>query len=94
MATVDPITPTEILDEIIQPIEPSFGPDFAQMVLRLHLSDVAQERIREFLRRNNAGTLEPVEKTALENYLLVGQFLDILQAKARASLQSTGDSRS
>ena len=91
MATVNPITPTEILDEIIQPIEPSFGPDFAQMVLRLHLSDVAKERTRELLRRNNAGTLELVEKTALENYLLVGQFLDLLQAKARASLQGSGN---
>jgi protocatechuate 3,4-dioxygenase beta subunit len=37
MSSVDPITPTEILDEIIQPIEPSFGPDFAQMFLRLRV---------------------------------------------------------
>jgi hypothetical protein len=91
MATVNPITPMEILDEIIQPIEPTFGPDFAQMVLRLHLSDVAQERIRDLLGRNNAGALDSVEKTALENYLLVGQFLDLLQAKARASLQGSGN---
>jgi len=58
------------------------------MVLRLRLSDVAQDRIRELLQRNNAGTLDSAEKAALENYLLVGQFVDLLQAKARESLKN------
>lgn len=88
MQTTSPITATEILDEVIDPIEPSFAPEFARMVLGLRLSDAAQDRIRDFLRRNNAGTLEADEKAALENYLLVGQFLDLLQAKARTSLQN------
>ena len=87
METTSPISATEILGEVIQPIEPSFAPEFAGMVLQLRLSAAAQDRIRELLERNNAGTLAATEKTALENYLLVGQFLDLLQAKARASLQ-------
>jgi hypothetical protein len=37
--------------------------------------------------------LEAAEKAALENYLLVGQFLDLLQAKARASLQNGATSQ-
>lgn len=82
-----PITATEILGEVIEPIEPSFAPDFARMVLQLRLSDPAQERIRELLRGNNAGTLDSVEKSALDNYLLVGQLVDLLQAKARVSIQ-------
>jgi hypothetical protein len=86
MATSSPITPTEILDEVIAPSEPSFAPEFARMVLQLHLSDAAQARIRELLRANNAGTLDAGGRAALENYLLVGQFLDLLQAKARVSL--------
>jgi hypothetical protein len=85
--TAAPTTATEILGEVIQPSEPSFELDFAKMVLRLRLSDSAQERIRELLQRNNAGTLASTDKAALDNYLLVGQFLDLLQAKARASLQ-------
>jgi hypothetical protein len=85
--TISPITAVEILDEVIRPIEPTFAPDFAQMLLRLHLSDASQRRIRELLQRNNAGTITSSEKVALEKYLLVGQFLDILQAKARASLR-------
>jgi hypothetical protein len=87
MATIGPITATEILDEVIQPIEPSFPPEFASVMLRLRLSDSAQERIRDLLSRNNAGNLDAADKTALENYLLVGQFLDLLQAKARVSLK-------
>jgi len=85
--TTSPITATEILDEVIQPIEPSFAPEFARLLLRLRLSDTAEDRIRELLQRNNAGTLDASEKAALENYLLVGQFLDLLQGKARVSLQ-------
>ena len=88
MATTNPISATEILDEVVGPIEPAFAAEFARMILRLRLNDAAQERIRELLRRNNAGTLEDAEQAALENYLLVGQFLDLLQAKARASLQN------
>jgi hypothetical protein len=87
MATANPITATEILDEVIEPLEPSFAHEFARVVLSLSLSDMAQERIRELLRRNNAGNLDKSEKEVLENYLLVGQFIDLLQAKARASLQ-------
>lgn len=87
MATANPITATEILGEVIQPVEPSFAPEFAQMMLGLHLSESAQGRVRDLLQRNNAGTLNATEKADLENYLLVGQFLDLLQAKARISLQ-------
>jgi hypothetical protein len=87
MAMTSSITPTEILDEVIQPIEPTFATDFARVLLQLRLSDTALERIRNLLERNNAGVLDAAEKTAFENYLLVGQFLDLLQAKARASLQ-------
>lgn len=87
METTIPTTATEILDDVIQPLEPSLVPEFARLALTLNLSDTAQEKIRQLLLRNNAGTLEAAEKAALENYLLVGQFLDLLHVKARASLQ-------
>jgi len=86
--TANPTTATEILGEVIRPIEPTFAPQFAQAVLGMRLSDAAQERIRDFVQRNNAGTLSAAEKAILENYLLVGQFLDLLQAKARLCLQN------
>jgi len=87
VASTTPITATEILDEVIQPVESSFSREFADTVLQIRMSEKAQKRIRDLLQRNNAGALEPAEKAALDNYLLVGQFIDLLQAKARASLQ-------
>jgi hypothetical protein len=92
MATVDSTTAAAILDEVIAPIEPAFAPDFARMVLSLHLSNVAQDRVRDLLGKNNAGTLNATEKAALDSYLLVGQFLDLLQAKARLSMQNGASS--
>lgn len=91
MATNDDITATEILHDVMQPIEPAFTPEFARMVLALRLSDTAQERIRDLLSRNNAGTLDSADRAALDKYLLVGQFVDLLQAKARISLQGGAD---
>lgn len=58
-------------------------------MLGLRLSDAAQERVRELLQRGNAGTLEASEQTDLDNYLLVGQFIDLLKAKAQLALQRT-----
>jgi hypothetical protein len=87
MSIANPVTATEILDEVIEPIEPSFTHEFSRIVLNMRLSDEAQERIRGLLRQNNAGTLKESDRAILENYLLVGKFIDLLQAKARASLQ-------
>jgi hypothetical protein len=86
MQTTSSISAAEILDAVVVPTEPTFAPEFARMVLRLRLNDEAQERIRDLLQRNNAGTVEKDEEAALENYLLVGQLLDLLHAKARATL--------
>jgi hypothetical protein len=89
MATDAAISTTEILEGVVQPVDPSFAPEFARLMLGLRLSDAAQERVRELLQRGNAGSLEASEQTALDNYLLVGQFIDLLRAKAQLALQRT-----
>jgi hypothetical protein len=89
MATDAAISTTEILEGVVQPVDPSFAPEFARLMLGLRLSDAAQERVRELLQRWNAGSLEASEQTALDNYLLVGQFIDLLRAKAQLALQRT-----
>jgi hypothetical protein len=89
MATDAAISTTEILEGVVQPVDPSFAPEFARLMLGLRLSDAAQERVRELLQRWNAGSLEASEQTALDNYLLVGQFIDLLKAKAQLALQRT-----
>jgi hypothetical protein len=88
MATTSTPTATDILEDVIQPIESTFSPELARLLLTLRLNDAAQERIRDLLSLNNAEALGPADRSALDNYLLVGQFLDLLQAKARVSLHN------
>jgi hypothetical protein len=82
------ITEADILSEVVAPDQPDLNPDFARAVLAVGFNDRAMGRIRELLQKNNAGTITPDEKVTLERYTLVGQFLDLMQAKARLSLRS------
>lgn len=81
------LTEADILAEVVAPDEPSLSREFARAVLSVRFNDAATNRIRELLQKNNAGTIASAEKADLEKYLRVGQFLDLMQAKARLSLQ-------
>jgi hypothetical protein len=61
-------------------------------MLALKFSAQTRKRIRRLLQKNNRGTIAAEERLALEKYLRVGQFLDLLQAQARLSLQQSGQS--
>jgi hypothetical protein len=52
-------------------------------VLAVRFNDNRAGRIRELLQKKNAGTITPAEDSDLHKYLCVGQFLDLMQAKAR-----------
>jgi hypothetical protein len=54
----------------------------------MQFSEEARAAIRTLLEKGNQGTLSESERAALGRYLRVGQFIDLLQAKARLSLQS------
>lgn len=66
--------------------------EFAQAVLSVEFNDKAKDRIRELLQKNNVGSITEEERSDLAKYMRVGQFLDLMQAKARLSLQRTGHS--
>ena len=87
MRNASTITEADILAEIIAPNRPGFGPELAQSILALKFSKSATTKIRGLLRKTNRGTVSAAERLALEKYLRVGQFLDLLQAKARVSLR-------
>ena len=89
MLTFDTLTEADILSEVVAPEEPTLQENFARAVLAVHFSESATERIRGLLQKNNAGTITSSEKSTLEKFVRVGQFLDLMQAKARLSLQST-----
>lgn len=84
------LTEADILDEVVEPNRSTFSRQVAEEFLSLRFNETATERIRELLQKNNAGTIFEVEKATLNNYLRVGELLDLLQAKARVSLLQNG----
>jgi hypothetical protein len=82
-----PLTEAEIFEEVIAPDQGGLSPEAARVLLRLGFKDSAKARISELLRQNNGGDLSAGDRAELEKYLQVGQFLDLLQAKARLSLR-------
>lgn len=84
------LTEADILREVVDPNRPTFSPQLVQELLSLKFNDDATNRIRDLLQKNNSGTITPAEKSTLDNYLRVGEFLDLMQAKARVTLHQNG----
>lgn len=80
------ITEADILAHIISPDQPDLPPESAQSILELKFDQPAVTRMNALAEKNRADTLSDDERTELEKYLRVGQFLNLLQAKARVSL--------
>jgi hypothetical protein len=84
-----PQTEIDILAQMVAPEEPSLESEFARWVLGMRFGEDAQSRIRGLLDRNNRGELSEAERSLLDKYLRVGQFIDLLQAKARVTLRDS-----
>ena len=88
IASALPDNELEILAQVVGPEDPTLRAELARSILNMRFTDEAQSAIRRLLDKGNQGTLSESEQTALDRYLRVGQFIDLLQAKARVSLQS------
>ncbi|MBM4073509.1 MAG: hypothetical protein FJ271_31990 [Planctomycetes bacterium] len=84
------ITEAGILERVVQPQSASFTPEAAKCLLEFRFDAPTKRRIRFLLQRNNRGTISASQRLALEKYLRVGQFLDLLHAKAHLSLKKNG----
>ena len=89
MANTTTITEADILSEVVAPDQPGLSPEFARVILDLHFTDKANNQIRKLLDQNNKGTINETERAVLDKYLRVGQFLDLMQAKAKLSLEQS-----
>lgn len=85
------ITEADILEEVVAPDIANLSPEAARSLLGFKFTKPATRRIRQLLRRNNQGTITATERLTLERFLRVGQFLDLVQAKARLSLQQAAE---
>ena len=82
-----PITEADILAHIISPDQPDLPPESARAILELQFDQPAVARMNALAEKNRADTLSDNERTELEKYMRVGQFLNLLHAKARVSLR-------
>ena len=80
------ITEADILDEIIAPDQPGLSPESARAILDLRFRQRAMDRMNVLAEKNRQGTLSETEQGELERYLRVGNFLNLIQSKARLSL--------
>ncbi|RIK84436.1 MAG: hypothetical protein DCC68_01785 [Planctomycetota bacterium] len=82
----------DLLASVVAKNAPAMGPEEAQLVLNWRFSDAEVARMHELAQKNRDDALSPNEREELESFLRVGQFLNILHAKARASLaKSNGE---
>ncbi len=84
------ITEAAILERVVAPKVPGLSEEAARGLLSFKFDRGTTQKIRTLLQKNNRGTITAEDRLTLENYLRVGQFLDLVHAKARLSLRKNG----
>jgi hypothetical protein len=80
------ISEADILTDVVAPTQPTLPPAAARAILDLRFNTAANNRLNELAEKNRLGTLTDAERGDLDKYLRVGNFLNLMQAKARVSL--------
>jgi hypothetical protein len=79
-----------VLSRFVDPQQGGWPREAAQAVLTLSLPNEDRQRMNELAEKAAAGTLSPAEEVQIEGYMHVCRLIDLLKARARASLsQST-----
>jgi hypothetical protein len=87
MATIiDTSADSEIFARVISADE-ALSPDIARSVLAWTFPEEDRELVRELQDKNNSGTITDSEQRMLESYVRVGQFVAVMQARARLALK-------
>jgi hypothetical protein len=92
MATDIITTDAQILTTIISPQQADLDPAVANSLLGLQFSSTQNDRMRALVEKGNRGELTEVETLELASYRRVGNFLSIMQSKARLSLKHSSNS--
>ena len=75
-----------ILTRAIKPRGKTLPAPVAKALLAMQLDENDRARLHELARLNQAGKLSADESQEMQSYLNVGMLLDLLQAKARLSI--------
>jgi hypothetical protein len=80
---------SSILSRVIDPARADWSPAAAEAILALTIAPEDKQRMNELAGKARAGTLSPDEELEIESYRQIGRILDLLKARARASLPRT-----
>lgn len=80
-----------ILNRVIDPLSPDLSPDAARAFLRIGFRESDRAQMAELATKARQGVLSAQEKEDLDGFIEVGLLIDLLQSKARLSLQTHGD---
>jgi hypothetical protein len=76
----------EVLEEMLEPVSRSFGPETARALAGLRVGKRMQARVDKLAEKCGEGKLTPSERAEYEEYVQAGTLIGILQAKARKAL--------
>ena len=94
MSIANATSDAEILAEVIAPDCDDLPADVARFVLKFTFSEAQKEQMRVLADKNNRGELTDADRAVMESYLRVGDFMSLVQAKARISLKRSGQRNS
>jgi hypothetical protein len=80
-------TATATLDRLVEPVVRTLTPEVARALVNLRADPELQARMDTLAQRCNEGQLTPEEREEYETSIRFGNFIAILQAKARALLK-------
>jgi len=84
--TTNSLIDADILTTVIAPEHHDLEPAAARSFLKFGFTEKQKSRMHELAEKNNRGVLADAEQAELESYLRVGNFLNLMKAKARNSL--------
>ena len=88
--TTTPDRGAEILTRIIRPEEGGMTAYAARSILSFQLAPEDHDTVNQLAAKARDGSLTPDERLALDEYERITAMLELMQSKARLSLQQSG----
>jgi len=92
MIATAPTGESDILHRLVFPFDKDLDPQAARSLLLIRFDRSTTKHINQLLRKNQRGTISADERIALDKFIRMGKFIDVLQAKARKALKEAGQS--
>jgi len=89
--TPQSLSEADIFARIVHPEDGNLPQEVSHLILDLQFGAEDVTRMNELAQKNNSGLLSENERQEMEKYLRVGNFLNLLHAKARLSLQNSNN---